>query len=103
MCYTTGMVERRWVIQREEALTFCEDSHPVRLGRSPEHYHGEPTARGWAIALGQKGYLCPGGETHPYPLWIVYDANNDRESNAGVFDVYKDAVALRNKLREEQK
>lgn len=93
-------MKKRWAIQREEAVTYCDDQHPVRLGRKPEHFHGEPTARRLAIALGKKGYLCPGGETHTYPLWVVYNAVDDRESNAGVFDVYRDAVALRDQLRK---
>lgn len=88
-----------WVIQREEAVTFCEDSHPVRLARRPEHYQGEPWERQIAIRAGKRGYLCPGGMEHTYPVWVVFDANNDRRPNAGAFDVYKEAVNCRDEMR----
>lgn len=90
-----------YVIQRQEADTFCEEPHPVRLGRNPEHYSGEPSERAAAIRYGKRGYLCPGGEAHTYPVWIVYDEDNDRASNAGVSDVYREAKDLRDRLNAE--
>lgn len=87
-----------YVIQKEYAETFCEEPHPVRLGRSPEHYRGEPWQRAEAIRGGKRGYLCPGGETHLYPLCVVYDEHDDRASNAGAFDVYREAKDLRDRL-----
>jgi len=92
--------EPRWVIQKEEAVTFCEDSHPVRLGRRAEHYPGELFERKMAIDEGKKGYLCPGGMDHTYPIWVVFDANHPDRSNAGAFDEYQSAVDCLNKLQQ---
>jgi hypothetical protein len=87
-----------FVIQRQEAETSCDEPHPIRLGRNPEHYSGEPWQRADAIRAGKRGYLCPGGETHLYPVWIVYDEDNDRASNAGAFDTFREAKDLRDRL-----
>lgn len=91
----------RWEIQRGEAFTYCEDQHPVPLSRQPEHYQGEPPARREAINAGRRGYLCPGGEPHPYPVWVVYDAADEGRSNAGESHIYREAKALRDKLIAE--
>lgn len=87
-----------YVIQKQAGETFCEEPHPVRLGRNPEHYSGEPYERDEAIRYGKKGYLCPGGSVHTYPLWIVYDEDNDNDSNAGGFDTFREAKELRDRL-----
>lgn len=89
----------KWTIQREEAVTFCEDSHPVRLGRNPEHYQGEPWERRVAINTGKRGYLCPGGMDHTYPVWVVFDAADDRKPNVDCFDVYSEARACLDRLK----
>lgn len=83
-------------------MTFCEDAHPIRLGKNPEHYPGEPWERDEAIRRGARGYRCPGGHEHLYPVWIVYDAAHPNESNRGTFDVYMEARALRDRLRDEE-
>lgn len=88
----------RYVIERDECVTFCEERHPVRLGRNPRHYASEPSERRIAIDLGRKGYLCPGGEEHLYPIWTVHDADDDRASNVDSFDVYREAVACRDRM-----
>lgn len=90
----------RYVIQRDECETVCEGPHPVRLGRAPQHYRGEPSERDEAIRYGRKGYRCPGGSTHWYPVWVVFDAENGRASNIGVYDVYQDAVRARKAAQE---
>lgn len=92
----------RYEIQKQDAETFCDEPHPIRLGRSPQHYPGEPWERTQAIRDGKPGYLCPGGEVHLYPVWIVYDAEDDSSSNAGAFDVFREAKQLRDRLNEEQ-
>lgn len=92
----------RWTIQKEEAVTFCDDRHPVRLGRTSEHYQGEPWERKWALDSGKKGYLCPGGMDHTYPVWVVFDANHPQNVNAGVFDEYRLAVKCRAELLRKE-
>lgn len=92
-----------WTVVREEGVTFCEEPHPVRLGRNPRHYDNEPSDRRMAINDGRKGYRCPGGEEHLYPVWIVYDAHDERRSNAGIFDRYAEAIECRNRLRAAQR
>jgi hypothetical protein len=91
----------RWVIQKEVAWTFCEEAHPVRLGRNPQHYQGESMDRKLAIDLGKKGYLCQ-GDQHPYDLWVVFDADDDRKENAGVFDTYAEAKMCRDGLAQQR-
>lgn len=90
--------EPAWVIQRDETDTYCENPHPVRLGRNAEHWRVEPNERRVAIDRGLRGYRCPGGEVHSHPVWIVYDAANDSETNAGVFDSYTEALACKSAL-----
>lgn len=91
------MADPRFVIQRSECVTFCEEQHPVRLGRSPQHHQDEPWNRKMAINEGKKGYLCPGGEQHLYPVWTVYDEANESAPNVDTFDTYREAVAERDR------
>jgi hypothetical protein len=70
----------------------------MRLGRNPQHYRGELWERDRAIREGKQGYLCPGLQTHSYPLWVVYkDETNEQEA----FDVYKEAVRFRDRMNAE--
>jgi hypothetical protein len=93
----------KWIIRRDdEAVTWCEDAHPVRLGRNPEHQRNEPWERKVAIDDGRKGYLCPGGVEHFYTCWVVLDeANPDRDRN-NVLDTYKEAVKDRDDMNARE-
>lgn len=62
------------VFEDTEFLTSCDEPHPVRLKRS------EWTSE-WSYETGQmevtKGYQCPGGETHNYTRWSIWDDVED--------------------------
>jgi hypothetical protein len=89
-----------WRVKREEGTTFCENPHPVRLGRNPQPSAKTYSERNTAIAYGKKGYLCPGGEEHSYPVWIVYDANDeDQSSSDEIFDDRMEALAHCERLK----
>lgn len=92
-------MRHRYVIERDECETMCDDPHPMRLGRVPKHYRGEPHERDEAIRYGRKGYRCPGSCVHWYPVWVVFDADDDGAANVGVYDVYQDAVRARDEAR----
>lgn len=86
----------RYVIQKEEGTTWCDNPHPVRFPRrGAEHWRDEPWERRSAIDSGRRGYLCPGNREHGYPVWIVYNADDESEENLGVFDVYREAKECR--------
>jgi hypothetical protein len=100
----TSPVNRpKWVIQRDdEAVTWCEEPHPVRLGRNAQHVRNESWERNIAIRDGRKGYLCGGNEEHFYTCWVVFDEANPGRDNKDVFDVYKQAVEARDRFNQEE-
>ena len=67
----------RYGVQQEWGLTFCEDQHPARLNAdsrrevlaNPRAYS---TAKVEAARRGARGYLCPGGQEHAYPVWTAW-------------------------------
>jgi hypothetical protein len=87
-----------WRIEADhENETECEGPHPVRLGRNAKHIRYECRERRNAIDEDKKGYLCPGGETHFYTVWVL--VNGDEQGDW--FDMYKLAVAARDRLNAE--
>lgn len=83
-------------IERDDsATTFCDEAHPVRLGRNPQHLPHECHERDEAIRHSKKGYRCPGNEEHSYSVWVLYDADDPNEQQYGTFDTYREAVRAR--------
>lgn len=93
----------------------CDAPHPVRIGREMyllvssalngsadqaardafhfvERWYGWPYLR--AVRAGRDGYLCPGGATHFYSKWVVWDNKIDDYlgGSAEVFDRFGDAA-----------
>lgn len=89
----------------EEYTTYCDEAHPVNMGRkfrlavttmihqqgyvAAERRFGPATA--WAVHCDKKGYLCPGGEEHTYGMWAawpsdggdpIYDARHEKMDDA---------------------
>lgn len=89
-----------WVIRREEAETLCENPHPVRLSRKATHYFNEPWERRMAIDRRARGYRCPGGEPHGYPIWVVCD-KDDINPHQEVCESRAEAERARARLIEE--
>lgn len=90
---------KRWVIERDDdAETECDNPHPVRLGRNPQHLRGECRERRDAIDYGHKGYRCPGGEVHLYTLWFVVDSTTNEQREG--YDHYQHAKAECDRLNE---
>jgi hypothetical protein len=92
---------RRWKVEKDYAVTECEEPHPMRLPRHPE----QPQWNDWseradAIRAGKKGYLCPGGQEHWYPIWVVVDTTStkDYDRQGEIFDNYHHARAYRDEL-----
>jgi len=62
----------------EDNITECENEHPVRITPAIVKSVREQTrlwcqAARFAVADGQRGYLCPGGQEHNYTTWHVWD------------------------------
>lgn len=96
------MTARFKVERDDEAVTTCENPHPVRFSRKrpPQHEPGEPHERDQAIRYGAKGYRCPGWRDHFYTVWFVVDT--ETEEQIGSFDTYRDAVAERDRCEAEE-
>lgn len=68
----------RYGVQLESGVTFCVDKHPVKITRQLRQWAEENHTRSVAqpvlsaIAMGRRGYLCPGDEEHGYPVWTIW-------------------------------
>lgn len=94
-------VSNLWEIHRDDDnQTWCENPHPVRLGRNAQHHREECNERRWAIDTGAKGYLCPGGEIHFYTCWFLM---RGEEQYDDFFMNYREAKLCRDTLNAQER
>jgi hypothetical protein len=79
-----------WSIAEDDALTTCENPHPVKLTPAlVEWARVNPGQRGateiqWAAARHARGYVCPGHATHLYRAgWIALHDLTAAQSEPG--------------------
>ena len=80
-------------------LTTCDEAgHPVRITRDlaadiRDNPHAYPAEASWAVRTNQRGYFCPGSETHQAPDdWQVWDNQKGDYVDEPRYESFQDAV-----------
>jgi len=93
----------RCSIERDDTYeTYCDDPHPQKLSRDDRaKFAGmdDHDRRGlsswnwpkyWALLHGHKGFVCDGGQSHWYTMWVVVVEDERTED---VYDKFGQARA----------